>query len=71
MASLGYDPGLSEKDQKKLRKKQKKLDKHANKALRADQRLAEVLLNNKICVNGGTVRFEDMKRVKRREDDEY
>lgn len=70
ISAAGGSVGLSRKERKKLKKKQRKLDMHKNKALRADQRLAEVLLNNKICMNGGTVRFEDLRRV-RDEDDEY
>lgn len=70
MSAVGADVGLSNKERKKLKKKQRKLANMKDKSLRADQRLAEVLLNNKICMNGGTVRFEDMRRVRRSDDDD-
>jgi hypothetical protein len=62
MESVGASLGLSEKERKKLKKKQRKLEDAQNKSLRADQKLSEVLLNNKVFLNGGTVRFEDMRR---------
>lgn len=71
MVSVGADTGLSKKERKKLKKKQKKVLEHQNKVLKADQRLAEVLTNNKISVNGGTVRFEDLRRVRRHDDDDF
>lgn len=62
---------LTAKQQKKLKKKQRKLDRESDKAFRADQALAEILLNNKISLQqSGTVRFEDMKLRRDYEDDD-
>lgn len=68
MAALGADMGLTKGERKKLKKKQKKLDRAQNQSMRANQKLSEVLLNNKIFMNGGTIRFEDMKRF---DEDDY
>ena len=61
---------LTKKQQKKLKKKQRKLDREETRAIKADQALAEILLNNKISLrNTGTVRFEDMSLRKDWDDD--
>lgn len=62
LTSIGADTGLTKKERKKLKKKQRKVQNMQSQAIRNDQRLQEVLLNNKIMLNGGTVRFEDMRR---------
>ena len=62
---------LTKKQQKKLKKKQRKLDRQETRALKADQALAEILLNNKISLNNtGTVRFEDMSLRRDWDDDD-
>lgn len=62
MRGMGIDLGLTKKERKKLKKKQKKIDNAQNRTMIADQKLSEILLNNKIFTNGGTVRFEDLMR---------
>ena len=62
LESVGASVGMTEKELKKLRKKQKKLEEQQDKAFRADDKLSQILLNNKIFRQGGTVRFEDMSR---------
>ena len=60
--AVGGVAPLTKKQQKKLKKKQRKMDREDSKAIRADQKLAEILLANKINLrNTGTVRFEDMR----------
>lgn len=60
--AVGGTVGLTEKERKKLRKKQAKMERQGSSYVRAEDKLAQVLLNNKIMMNGGTVRFEDMSK---------
>lgn len=71
MSSVGADIGLTKKERKKLKKKQRKVEAAQNRSTVADQKLSQILLNNKIFMNGGTVRFEDMKRSHAFDDDDY
>lgn len=71
MEQVGADVGLTKKERKKLKKRQAKLDAINEKSLRADQKLSEILLNNKIFKNGGTIRFEDGKRDALFDEDDY
>lgn len=60
--SVGGSPGLTKKEQKKLKKKQRKMANAKDRTLAADQKLADILLNNKVFMNNGTIRFEDGRR---------
>lgn len=60
--SVGGSPGLTAKEQKKLKKKQRKLERSRDRTVAADQKLADILLNNKVYMNNGTIRFEDGRR---------
>lgn len=71
MQSVGADIGLTKKEQKKLKKKQKKLEREQERINVADEKLSQILLNNKIFSNGGTVRFEDLRRNAGFDDDDY
>ena len=62
LESVGAYVGMTEKEMKKLKKKQRKLASQEDKIMRADDKLSQILLNNKIFRQGGTVRFEDMER---------
>ena len=58
MQSMGMDVGLTKKERKKLKKKQKKLDDAQFRIKSESDALSKVLLNNQIFMNGGTTRFE-------------
>lgn len=63
MESVGVNFGLTEKEKKKLKKKQKKIAAMGVSRDKADAKLRDVLLSNKIFMNSGTRRFEDMMRI--------
>ena len=60
-SDLGIGDGLSEKQRRKLKRRQEKLSKRQMNIQKEDKRLQDVLLNNKLFLNNGTVRFEDMR----------
>ena len=70
MEMAGVSFGLTEKERKKLKKKQRKLEDMGVSRDKADAKLRDVLLNNKIFMNSGTRRFEDMRRVGYDDDDD-
>lgn len=55
-SELGYTEAYSKKKMKKLERHQRKIE----KINQCDSQLAAVLLNNKLVLNNGTIRFEDM-----------
>lgn len=71
MQSMGMDTGLTKKERKKLKKQQEKLERHQGRIDTESRQLADVLLNNKVFMNGGTVRFEDLNRNRGFDDDDY
>ena len=56
---LGYEDAMSSKKKKKLKKKQERLEQAIYRSTVSDQRLSDVLINNKVLLNGGVLRFED------------
>lgn len=60
-SELGIGDGLTDKQRRKLKRRQEKLAEGQFRMQRQDDHLADVLLNNKLFLNNGTVRFEDMR----------
>lgn len=69
-SELGLSDGLSDKQRKKLKRRQERLAQHRFNAEKQDKKLAEVLLNNKLMLNNGTLRFEDMRLLRDDDDDD-